>query len=366
MRGVSKVVQTLGLLVVVGTSLGGARAQGTAPVAKQPAWSWGGDVRLRLELIDYGKPVHTPLDKGVRLRAKIGAQGEVADGKVAWGVRLATMPTDARSANLTRNTTLGGGNLNSCNQVGVDLAYVTLRPTKSTSLTLGKQLFPFWGCDGLFSTADLTPEGAVLRNRLHTAAKGAVVGDVSNTLAFIPLSLSKGANAFMLGDQVKTKLGNVDTALSCFFYDGMRNAPKYTSTYYFYPNDKLTILAGKALWPVPGLKKFPLVLSGEAFDNVNIKRQSWGLEARVDAPKVGQHGKLALTLRTVGKNATWDGWIEPNFGCNVGYKNGVRVEYMRSIEQNLTWRVAGFRYTPTSGSVGRATGRFHCDLLYTF
>lgn len=337
--------------------------------AEPAPFNWGGDVRIRLDLKSTSHTVPS-FDKQVKLRARIGADGALADGKVLWGVKLATVPT-GRNPLVSRNLTLAGGNLNGGNAVGIDLAYVTLVPSKRLSVTLGKFVNPFWETDGIFDP-DLTLDGVLLSAKLHEGAKDAVVRGVTNSLSWVPLSESKAvtADAFLVADQLRGRLGPVDTALAAYFYSGLKNAGTYTDggkTLNYtgqYTKDKATVLSLRASSDLPG-KRFPIALTGEVFNNVAVKAKALGLEGRIDFKKVGP-GAVWIAYRTVGINATYDGWVDSEFGEHTGYKSGLRVEYSQPVWKTALFRTAFYRFDPVKGGVDKRTNRLLFDVSSRF
>lgn len=339
-----------------------------AQEAARPAWNWGGDVRVRVDLknaFDASKPHAATFDKGLKLRVRLGANGELADGKVNWALGLSTMPSGQKAV-VSRNLTLAGGNLNGGNAVGIDYAYLKFKPTKRLDIAAGKLKNPFWETDAIFDP-DLTPEGVACGLDVYKGAKGAVVTDVTNTLALNALNLGKTANALLVGDQLKANLGPVKTALAGYLYTGLKTVAA-SSTFGsaftgVYTKDQMTVLSLKAAYALP-FKSFPVTLGVNLFDNVAVKAGSLGYEGRLDMSKVGP-GTLALTGRVVNRYATYRGTVDDDFGDGTGYK-GVRLVYSLPVYKVASFTVQAFHTDPMKGSGLLRTDRLFLDFSSKF
>lgn len=349
----------------VGTALGalalmvpGARAADAT--AKQ--FDWFGELRLRGVLVNVAQ-TKPATDKAVRVKALVGAKGDLADGKVGWGVNICTMPTGKKGIT-ARLDTFGGGNFNGSNSVGFDQLYVALRPTKRTTVTLGKQRNPFWESDGMFDL-DLTPEGVVLQNDLSSSKAGGLLTNVGNTLAFLPVAFPKGVNdsPFLVADQLRMRVGAVNTGVGVYYYSGLKQAPTgYNGTY---TKNNMTVVSARASYQLPGLKRCPLALTGEVFNNFGSKSKSLGLEGRLDLLKLGA-GSASVTYRAVQRSATFDAWVDDDFGEHAGYQNGIKVEYLRPLSKGLNLRAVVFHTQPLQGSLVKRTDRLYVDVIHKF
>lgn len=349
------IVKALGLAA----ALAGLTSAVGAQEAAKPSWNWGGDVRTRLDLKDQ---VKTPVDKGLKLRVRLGATGQLAEGKVTWGVGLATMPPGQKSV-VSRNLTLAGGNLKGENAVGIDYAYLTFKPSTRVGVTAGKMKNPFWETDAIFDP-DLTPEGLAVAVDVHQGAKGATVKNVTNALMWSPIfeSAATTRDAFMLADQLKADLGPVKTALAAYFYGGLKTnaGADYIGKY---TKDSMTTLSLKAAYALP-IKKFPITVGVNLFDNVAVKAKSLGLEGRLDMSKVGP-GALAITGRVVNNYATYKGWADDDFGPGPGHK-GFRVEYTVPVWKVVNFKTSLFHSEPMKGSGISQHSRLFLDLSTKF
>jgi hypothetical protein len=342
----------------------------TGAHAQAPSWNWSGDARLRY---DMKTKRHLSSEEGSRsssykytdqllkLRARIGASGVLPSGKVSWGVKLATSANDK----VGRNALLGGGNLGGNANVGVDLAYIGLKPTKKIDVVLGKMANPFVACDGIFDP-DLTPEGAAVVIDVAKGKKGAVIKNVVNTAAYLPLDAANPLKTMMLADQIKMGIGPVNTAFAIYHTLGIKGG--------VYPMDQVSVLHAKAAWDLPIAKKtFPMTLGGDFWINVaNVtsgqNKDKVGGEVRLDMAKVWK-GKAFVAWRNVGRYSTYASWTDSDFGEGPGY-SGLRAEYSQPILKDLNVRAAYYHYDEAKRIIGpvgaSATDRIHVDLNAKF
>lgn len=346
------IIKTLGVAAAV---MGMTHAVGAQ---EKPSWSWGGDVRTRFDLKQLSG---AKFDKAFRLRMRVGAKGQLADGKVEWAVGLATMP-QGKSGVTSRNLTLSGGNIGDKNILGIDYAYIGLKPTKRVGLTLGKLKNPFWESDAIFD-ADVTPEGIAVGVDVYKGDKASTIKNVTNTTMWSPVNESSTvtADAFMLGNQLKADLGPVKTSLAGYFYTGLANnaGASYIGKY---TKDHMTVLSLRGAYALP-IKRFPITLTISLLDNVAVKAKSLGYEGRLDMPKVGP-GALAITARVVNTNATYYAWSDDDFGP-AGHK-GFRLEYGAPIWKAVTLKGTFFHAEPMKGSGVTQYNRAFIDLSTAF
>ena len=317
-------------------------AAADAPAA--PSWKWGGDVRLRADIKTFN---HGANKEAVNTRLRVGASGATADGKVSWGAQVATAAGKATS----RNVDIGGGNLGGKPEVGVDLAWFAVHPSKRISLVLGKMKNPFTSSDAIFD-GDLTPEGIAVNCVVPVGGKSGVVKKLSNSAAYFVLDSTSPFKGVFLGDQLRATLGPVDTALAIYHFNKVPSI------------GGITVVDARAAAALPTGKAFPVTLSGEFFHNISEKNRASAWELRADLAKVGP-GKANLTYRQVGLNSTYSAWVDSDLGERTGYKTGLRAEYSQPVYKAVVLRAAWYHYDPMGNGV-KSTNRFMVDASTKF
>ncbi len=342
-------------------------------------FQWNGDARIRVDLRDRsdgpagGGEVFRPRLQG---RVRIGAGGQFADNKAAWGLRLATYGNA-----VTRNVVLAGGDLNGLGglDVGVDQAWMAFQPHPDVVLTAGKMPNMHGASTALFDD-DLTPSGANVAWNMFHGTEGDLLRNVSLTLGYYPireLALAT-ADPFAILSDLTSTLGPVDLGVGFYFYNGLNAVPfggaagmaqagNQVRANGLFVNDQMAVIDGRASWGFD-VRDFPMTLSGEVFANVLESTQSLGYEARLDLPDVLK-GSAWLLYRDVGQDATFSPWADSELGEGTGFHSGVKVGYRRALTSNVDLTLNWMRFDsfqPLTAGPSRTTNRVLVDLSAAF
>jgi hypothetical protein len=360
--------------------------------AQAPSWNWDGDVRVRFDNQDY---THAKSVDRLMLRVRMNATGTLADGKVDWGVGLTTGASNPVSPDVV----MAGGNIsgvannNKAGDIGFAKAYIGFKPVDRLRITVGKMNNPFWETDGIFCP-DLFPEGLALSYVISPGAKGDMFTKVKDTLAWFQVANSSTftATTWMLGDQISTTAkSGTDLGLGFYYYSGLNagyvagktssiaagldsQAGNQTITVggvSSFVKDTMGVISGKVRHPFSiGKNHFPLIVSGEVFDNVVVTNQSLGYEARLDMPRFLGNGSFNFTWRQEDSQSTFSPWADSKFGAGTGYHAGLRADYSVPIYKNVTFEAMAFHFdrfwvvTPTP--TARSTNRILAQVMAAF
>lgn len=314
-------------------------------------WSWGGDVRARYDLV---APRGGAVNDNMLLRARIGANGAVADGKVKWGVGLATGTGNP----ISRNVMLAGGDLNGNLGVMLNLGYVAFTPNDRWSLTLGKMQNPFWASDMIYDP-DLTPEGIAMTYGLYEGSDKDLFKNVKSTTAYYGVRNAgvMSADAWMLGEQITATCKKVDLGFGVYYYSRLTGGavaglPQLPAAF---PSDNAAILHGRARYAF-NLGKFPMVVSGDITANVVEQAQMLAWEARADMPKFLGNGAASLTYRQANINSVFSPWADSDFGSGAGYRSGLRANYNVPLYKDVTFGATYMRWDRHQALAGAGVG----------
>ena len=340
-------------------------------------FQWNGDARVRADFRDRSDgPASGELFRPrLRTRVRIGAGGEFADNKAAWGLRLSTFGNQ-----VSRNVTLAGGDLNGgAISLGIDQAWMAFMPHPDVVLTAGKMPNMHGASEAVFDS-DLTPAGANVSWDIFHGSDADLLRNVNWTTGFYPireLALAT-ADPFAILTDLTGTLGPVDLGLGFYFYDGLNAVPfggaagmvqagnQLRATGLFV-DDQMAVIDGRVSWDFD-IRDFPLTLSGEAFANVLESNQSLGYEARLDAPELFKGNAWAL-FRDVGQDATFSPWADSNLGEGTGFHAGVEVGWQRPITSNVSLTLNYMRFDsfqPLTAGPARTTNRVLVDLSAAF
>ncbi|MBI5832220.1 MAG: putative porin [Armatimonadetes bacterium] len=330
----------------------------------QSTWTWGGDVRARYDLV---APRAAGVNDNLLLRARINATGAVADGKVKWGVGLATGTGNP----ISRNVMLAGGDLNGNLGVMLDLGYVAFTPNDRFALTLGKMKNPFWASDMIFDP-DLTPEGLAMSYQLYGGSSKDLFTNVKSTTSYYGVRNAgvMSNDAWMLGEQITATLKKVDLGFGVYYYSRLTGGavaglPQLPAAF---PSDNMAVLHGRARYAF-SVGKFPLVLTGDLTANVVEQAQMMAWEARADMPKFLGNGSASLTYRQANINSLFSSWADSDFGSGAGYRSGLRFNYNVPLYKDVTLGATYMRWDRHQALAGAGVGtidRFQVEVSTKF
>lgn len=339
-------------------------------------FQWNGDARIRGDVRDRSDAGGEVFRPRLLARLRIGAGGQFADNKAAWGIRLATYGNA-----VTRNVTLAGGDINGAGglDVGLDQAWMAFRPHSDVTLTAGK-MPNLHGASSMVFDDDLTPAGFNLWWDIFHGSDADLLRDVSLTSGVYPIRelAVLTADPFAILTDLTGTLGQVDLGLGFYWYTGLNAVPfggaagmaqagnQLRATGLFV-DDQMAVVDGRASWAFD-IDEFPLVLSGEAFANVMESTQNLGYEARLDLPEIFK-GSAWLLYRDVGQDATFSPWTDSELGEGTGFHAGVKVGYRRPITSNVNLTLNWMRFDsfqPLTAGPARTTNRVLVDLSASF
>jgi uncharacterized coiled-coil protein SlyX len=308
--------------------------------AKDKSMDWAtklkfkGDLRYRHEMIDE----ETKDDQTRhRIRARLGVEAKVADN-VLVGLQIATGdPLDPRST----NSTLGDSNIRE--QIQMDLAYVDWRFMADTTLTAGKQKYPWYRPGAsLFYDGDVNPEGVGLK-------WGGKTGPFASAWGLWLSESSSGADANIFGAQLgwATDFG-LKVALSYHDYGAIQRSsllfkdyPAGNTTYNgdtscnlpapavairCYANDYNILGVGAEYLTQVG--RFPLSLWGDYVSNEAADDLNTGYAVGVKFGKASEpHSwEMGLLYQDVEADAQWAGFIDSDFAGGATQGKGLQFK----------------------------------------
>ena len=293
-------------------------------------FQWNGDARLRYEVMHNAMAGNGDTIHRLRARLRVGANGELADGKAFWGFRLETMTGNPTGANLNLRGGLGG-------DVGVGQAYMGYIPHEDVTITAGMFANPFGPATSeMVFDDDLNVQGANVGWDIFGGGDEDVIKNVHNDLALCFITLPAVGNSsfqYLVGDQLTLDLGPTEAAIGIFYFGGLRSAgpPRPNTGAGTYVEDGFAVIQGAMAYPFE-IREFPLNVGGQAIYNAATDKQNFGWEVRLDAPELGP-GAARVLLRDVGQYATFANWADSELsgGLGAGYHSGVEAGY--------TWEV---------------------------
>lgn len=317
-------------------------------------FQWGGDARIRYE-IQHQRGQAGPVDTRhrLRLRLRIGAGGQFADGKAFWGFRLATGAANPISNNvdLAEGTVFGGGG-----GFGIDTAFFGFRPHDDVSITIGKMINPFAGNTGqMLFDSDLCPEGLAVGWDIFHGNADEVLRNVHNDFAFYivdrPNFGATGSFPYLVGNQISANLGPTRTSVGLFFFGDLQSASNtlapganINTAGTGYVENEFAIVHGRVSYPFE-VDEFPLTVGGAIQYNTTTssRKQALGYEVRVDAPKLGP-GSARLLYRDLGQYSFFAPWNDSELGLNQGMHSGIEIGYQWPIVKPVRAGVTYMRW----------------------
>ena len=293
-----------------------------------------GDFRYRHEMID-----EETRDEQTRhrIRARVGLDAKVADN-VQVGLQIATGdPLDPRST----NSTLGDSNIR--DQVQLDLAYVDWKLMPDTTLTAGKQKYPWYRPGAsLFYDGDVNPEGVGLK-------WGGQSGPFASAWGLWLSEVSSGADANIFGAQLGWATGfGLTVALSYHDYGAIKGSslafkdyPAGNTTYNgdsscnlppppvatrCYVNDYNILGVGAEYQAQVG--RFPLSLWGDYVNNGAADDLNTGYAFGVKLGKAGdpRSWEVGLLYQDVEADAQWAGFVDSDFAGGSTQGKGLQFK----------------------------------------
>ena len=315
----------------------------------QSTWTWGGDARMRYDIM---APHNANVNDVVQARVRLNITGAVAEGKVKWGVGIAT----GTGSPISRNVTLSGGDLNGNLGLMLDKAYVAFTPNDRFNLTLGKMPNPFWASDMIYDP-DLTPEGVSMGYKLYEGSEKDLFTNVKSTTSYFGVR-NAGAmtnDAWMLGEQLTASLKKVDLGLGVYYYTRLNagavaGLPQLPAAF---ASDNMAVIHGRARYGF-NVAKFPLVLTGDITANPVESANMMAWEVRADMPKFLGTGSANLSYRQVNINSLFSPWADSDFGAGAGYRSGIRAEYNVPLYKDVTLQATYFRWDRHQALAGAA------------
>jgi hypothetical protein len=338
-------------------------AQGVAK-DKSADWAtklkWKGDLRYRHEAIQQELSADRTRH---RIRARFGFDAKISD-TLSTGLQIATGdPLDPRST----NSTLGDSNQR--DGIQLDLAYVDWKAFTDTTLTAGKQKYPWFRPGGsLFYDGDINPEGAALK-------WGGKTGPFANAWGLWLSEVSSGADANLVGAQLGWVTGfGLTLALSYHDYGALQRSslvfteyPAGNSTYggntscntpppatatqcYRYDYNVLGFGAEYNMQ----VGSLPLQFWGDYLENQDPSDLNTGYNVGVKLGKASDPGtwEIALLYQDLEKDATWAGFIDSDFAGGSTQGQGLQFKGawapVKNASLNLTYFDNTRNYDTTS------------------
>ncbi|MFZ9060301.1 MAG: putative porin [Steroidobacteraceae bacterium] len=307
--------------------------------ARAASWAekirFAGDFRYRHELIDEDGRQERQRQ---RIRARFGLTAQVGESLTA-GLRIAT---GGVSENRSTNATLGDANARK--DLELDLGYLTWKPRDDLSLTLGKQVYPWFrpGSSFLYDS-DSNPEGMAL-------AWSGSSGAFANAWGFWLSESGSAAEGNVSGLQVGWR-GRSGLTVAASFHDyaalqgrslAFSGYPAGNSTY---AGDRLCVpvatdvavarcysddyeILGLAVQYEASVGEWPLQLWADSVQNLAVERLDSGfnLGARLGRASSPGSWELALVYQDVEADAQWGGFIDSDFAGGDTQGRGWRLQ----------------------------------------
>lgn len=293
-----------------------------------------GDLRYRHEMIDEES---RDTQTRHRIRARLGVEGKVADNLLV-GLQIATGdPLDPRST----NSTLGDSNIRE--QIQLDLAYMDWKFAADSTLTAGKQKYPWYRPGAsLFYDGDVNPEGVAVK-------WGGKTGPFASGWGLWLSESSSGADANIFGAQVgwATSFG-LTAAVSYHGYGAIQGSsllfkdfPAGNTTYdgdsscnlpppaiptRCYANDYDIIGVGAEYAMKVG--SLPLSLWGDYIHNTAADDLNTGYALGIRLGKASDAGswEAGLLYQDVEADAQWAGFIDSDFAGGATQGKGLQFK----------------------------------------
>ncbi len=339
-------------------------AQASA-VAKSADWAgklkWKGDFRYRHEMIEE----ETRADRTrQRIRARLGLDAKVSD-TVKAGFQIATgSADDPRSTNATLT------DANQRKDIQLDLAYVDWQAFADTTITAGKQKYPWYRPGGsMIYDGDVNPEGVAIK-------WGSKSGPFASAWGMWLSEVSSGADANVAGAQLgwATSYG-LTVAVTYQDFGAIQNS---SLSFADYPAGNSTYAANSACnLPAPatgatqcyrydynllGLSAeysfmvgtLPLSIWGDYIENQDPSDLNTGYDIGFKLGKASDPGswEVGLLYQDVEKDAQWGGFLDSDFAGGTTQGKGVQVKGgwvpVKNLALNLTYFDNTRNYDTTS------------------
>ena len=309
-----------------------------------------GDFRYRHESID--EEGRAQRDRQ-RIRARFGLEAKVND-TVSAGFQIATGSTDdPRSTNATLTDS------NQRKGLQLDLAYIDWKALADTTVTAGKQKYPWYRPGGsLFYDGDVNPEGVAVK-------WGGKSGPFASAWGLWLSEVSSGSDATIVGAQLgwATDFGLTVAVLyhdfgavqghalsfaeypagnSTYSGDSSCNLPAPpTGAKSCYVNDYN--LLGASVEYSTKIGALPLSMWADYIENQAASGFNTGYDIGVKLGKAGDSGtwELGVLYQHTEKDAQWGGFIDSDFAGGTTQGNGIQVKGgwapAKNVAVNLAW-----------------------------
>lgn len=325
-------------------------------IAKGKSLDWAsnvklkGDLRYRHESTDEENRAQRDRH---RIRARLGLDAKVND-KVSAGFQIATGSTDDPRST---NSTLADSNQRK--GIQLDLAYIDWKAFADTTVTAGKQKYPWYRPGAsLFYDGDINPEGVAVK-------WGGKSGPFASAWGLWLSEVSSGSDASIVGAQlgwatdfgltlavIYHDFGAVQGSSLAFAeypagntsYNGNSScdlpAPP-TGARTCYLND-YNLLGVSAEYSTK-VGALPLVVWGDYIDNQDPSDLNTGYAIGAKLGKAGDPGtwELGVLYQDVEADAQWGGFIDSDFAGGTTQGNGIQVKGgwapAKNVAVNLAW-----------------------------
>ncbi len=325
-------------------------------VAKDKSLDWAsklklrGDLRYRHEMID--EESRATRDRQ-RIRARVGLDAKVTDN-VSAGFQIATgTPDDPRSTNATLTDS------NQRKGVQLDLAYIDWTVFADTTVTAGKQKYPWYRPGGsLFYDGDVNPEGVAVK-------WGGKAGPFASAWGLWLSEVSSGSDASLIGAQLgwATDFG---LTVAVIYHDfgavqgsslSFADYPAGNSTYSgnsscnlpapltgarsCYLND-YNLLGVSAEYSTK-VGALPLAVWGDYIDNQDASDLNTGYNIGMKLGKASDPGswEVGVLYQDVEADAQWGGFVDSDFAGGTTQGKGIQVKGgwapVKNVALNLAW-----------------------------
>lgn len=335
-----------------------------------------GDFRYRHETIDQQGSAQRDRQ---RIRARFGLDAKIND-TVSAGFQIATgTPDDPRSTNATLTDS------NQRKGIQLDLAYVDWKAFTDTTITAGKQKYPWYRPGGsLFYDGDVNPEGVAVK-------WGGKTGPFASAWGLWLSEVGSGADANLAGVQLgwATDFG-LTLALTYQDFGAIQRSslsfadyPAGNSTYgadsscnlpapasgatrcYLYDYNILGLSAEYAT----RIGSLPLSLWGDYMENQDPSDRNTGYDVGVRLGKAGDPGswEVGLLYQDVEADAQWGGFVDSDFAGGTTQGKGIQFKGGWAPARNVVVNLAYFdnkRNYDTSSE--RDYQRWQFDLNFKF
>jgi hypothetical protein len=333
-----------------------------------------GDFRVREEIIQE----ETRADRNrQRIRARFGLDAKVSDALSA-GFQIATGSTDdPRSTNSTLTDS------NARKGIQLDLAYLAWKPMADTTVTVGKQKYPWYRASGsLFYDGDINPEGVAV-------SWGGKSGPFVNAWGLVLAERSSAADTNIVGAQLGWVSGSgLTVAASYSDYSGIEGRslsfadyPAGNTTYSSdgscnplvagstrcYLND-YSIVGVSAEYAFK-LGRFPATVWADYLENTAADDLNRGYNVGFKLGKASDPGswEFGALYQDVEADAQWGGFIDSDFAGGLTQGKGVQLKAAYAPIKNTSLNLAYFDNTKSYDTSGeRDYQRLQLDFSLKF